>query len=262
MNTASLAVELPATITRADATSQGSRYYFTGLPCRRGHTAERYAGNGRCVACRRADVKADRADPVARDAARAYWRRYNAKRLRTNPEHRDYMKRYLAAYAVSGKLAEALRRHQGKRKGMEAFAVAWADREAIRAVYGTAAALTRSSGTDYEVDHVVPTGSKLVCGLHVVENLQVIPARQNATKGNRWSEQLSRRVEAEQMEWLHARGLASPYGRFPYLRADRCPAKHLCLDAASNADHTFTCSQHESVLCLQTAAATGSANYA
>lgn len=43
-----------------------------------------------------------------------------------------------------------------------------------------------STGVDFEVDHVIPLRSKLVCGLHNEFNLRVIPAIENNKKGNRY----------------------------------------------------------------------------
>lgn len=44
-----LANETP--ISRSDALHQGLRYYFTGVPCRRGHTTRRYVSTGSCIGC-------------------------------------------------------------------------------------------------------------------------------------------------------------------------------------------------------------------
>ena len=50
--------------------------------------------------------------------------------------------------------------------------------------YREAHALSVSTGVPHEVDHIVPLRSKVVSGLHCVENLQVLTAAANNAKGS------------------------------------------------------------------------------
>lgn len=61
----------------------------------------------------------------------------------------------------------------------------WANLDKIAAFYKEAQRLTRITGIPYQVDHIIPLRSPVVCGLHVETNLQVIPASLNASKKNK-----------------------------------------------------------------------------
>lgn len=61
----------------------------------------------------------------------------------------------------------------------------WADLAQIAAIYAECERISKDNGIPHEVDHIFPLKGKTLCGLHVPENLQIIPRRQNRSKGNR-----------------------------------------------------------------------------
>jgi 5-methylcytosine-specific restriction endonuclease McrA len=63
---------------------------------------------------------------------------------------------------------------------------AWADKKAIAAKYREAIAMEMTTGIAHHVDHIIPLAGAMVCGLHVVENLAVIPAGDNLRKGMKY----------------------------------------------------------------------------
>ena len=55
----------------------------------------------------------------------------------------------------------------------------WADNERIKEIYSKARELSESTGIKHEVDHIYPLKSKILCGLHVPDNLRVVPITEN-----------------------------------------------------------------------------------
>ena len=131
-------------------------------------------------------------DPAAR--AERYRQRY----LRLRAKYRECNKRWAAANPdkVRAKCRRWCRANPAKvaakcsrRRARSAFPP-WACPKAVAKLYAHARALTLATGIPHEVDHILPLSSPDVCGLHVAENLRVIPAVENRSKGNRIVESL------------------------------------------------------------------------
>jgi hypothetical protein len=56
----------------------------------------------------------------------------------------------------------------------------------ITKVYALAELRTKMLGVNWHVDHIIPLQGKLVSGLHTIANLQVIPAKVNFSKSNKY----------------------------------------------------------------------------
>jgi 5-methylcytosine-specific restriction endonuclease McrA len=90
----------------------------------------------------------------------------------------DKIKQYRLKQKVSGKdAAKAAKRRAAKLKATPA----WADLEEIKNVY------LEAQYFGMHVDHIIPLQGKNVCGLHVWDNLQLLPAVDNIRKGNRYA---------------------------------------------------------------------------
>jgi len=60
----------------------------------------------------------------------------------------------------------------------------WSIRFFVTEAYALAKLRTKVTGIKWEVDHIVPLNSPLVCGLHAHTNIQVIPKSENHKKMN------------------------------------------------------------------------------
>ena len=123
------------------------------------------------------------ANPQKYNAHSAVWRKANTEGVKLynaayRQDNREKMMLVASAYSKANRPKRSA--YQAMRNARKLHATpAWADLDAIKAVYLEAA---RQQLT---VDHAVPLQGKTVCGLHVHYNLQLLTKSQNISKGNR-----------------------------------------------------------------------------
>ena len=167
-----------------------------------------YTSSGNNISKRNiASAAWNKANPEKVTATAAAWRKANPERISSNnaARYKKNSERVIAASAAWAKThperktainaawakthPERGAAHTAKRKAAKLYATPkWLTRthfEHITIIYTLAAELTKNSGIQYEVDHIIPLLSKYVCGLHVPWNLQILPKSTNMRKSNK-----------------------------------------------------------------------------
>lgn len=179
---------------RSEAKKLGEKYYFTGIPCIRGHVALRKT-KGSCVECIKEDWAIDnerRKKQPKSEASKAAGKRYYEKNreaviaraaARPPEERRKNRNKHKERNPELYKALVSVRKRRHR-----SATPPWITKEhklLIRKMYLEAQRLTKLFGQRYVVDHIVPLINEDVCGLHVPWNLQVMTQEENLKKSNK-----------------------------------------------------------------------------
>lgn len=123
-----------------------------------------------------------------RNLARQRWAKENPEKIkeyrkRTYLKNKEKENFKALEYAKNNRgIINALssKRKAQLRKAM----VGWGDLNKIREIYIECNRITKETGIEHHVDHIIPITSKYVCGLHVENNLQILTGSENCSKQN------------------------------------------------------------------------------
>lgn len=116
-------------------------------------------------------------DPEYRERQKAQKKRWHASEAGKAFRKRNYLKH-----------AEMFKAHATKRYRLRRSATPiWFEPDKVIALYKEAEKVSQETGIKHEVDHIVPLRGKNVSGLHWHGNLQILPMKDNRSKGNKFS---------------------------------------------------------------------------
>lgn len=111
---------------------------------------------------------------------------YDEHREKKNQEMREYRARNPEKMRAKGKIRRTKINKGAESAKRRAFLLRrippWADLKAIDQIYRDCRRISKETGIKHHVDHIVPLKGRTVSGLHVAENLQIIPAIDNLRK--------------------------------------------------------------------------------
>lgn len=177
---------------RAAALAAGTTFYFTGKPCKHGHTSTRYAVTGGCVQCMRDLYAATRPEWKQavldryyenRETKIAYQIGYNCQQRDADPDwtakKTARTRRWRSRNPEEWRVIVA-RRAARKRAASEDHPITADDlRALLEKQKGRCALCFRKLGAKYHIDHIEPLAHG---GRHAIGNLQITHPRCNHRK--------------------------------------------------------------------------------
>lgn len=206
-------------ITRKEAIQQNFLYYFTGIPCKKGHLSNRRTKNCVCVSCDK-EYKINNSIKIKQQDKQYYIDNKDilltqqlVYQTKNKQKIQDYVKQYYLdnknkyikrgrQYYINNpeyykehnkqwnldnphKIAEYSRLRSNK---LEQSIPSWYEEELVKQLYLKRDELNEKWGTTLTVDHIIPLNPicGTVSGLHCWHNLQLLDKSLNSIKGSNY----------------------------------------------------------------------------
>jgi hypothetical protein len=157
-----------------EAKANNLKWYFTGVPCSKGHTSLRQVSNRGCKVC-----LYEKRQKYEYSQQYIEWKKKNKKSVSS---------RY--AKNNKGTVNANTRKYQLSKAKRTPSWLSKEELERIKCLYQIVDMYNKEKLTKWAVDHKAPLNGKNVSGFHVFNNLRIMPFSDNVKKSNKWNWEL------------------------------------------------------------------------
>lgn len=182
-------------ISRKEAQDKGFKFYFTGVPCHKGHVDFRYTSDCICRECKKiknSSSSSKKYQKEYRKENRSKHVEYSREYYRENKEsllqqQKEYYSKNKDAYYARAAERRALKVSRSYNCFSEEVLRIYKECRQINSKLSMCVSSDITTDMQYHVDHIIPLKSDFICGLHIPTNLDIIEGRENVSKQNKFT---------------------------------------------------------------------------